>query len=153
GKALVRKIRFVVQGREAQTRAGESGLAINGFDRVTVEECTFTPAGVSPGHDGPAALALMLRGGIANLLKCYFAPGCVGVEVNGPGQVGMGECAIAPQHAGIRVTRTANDAQGDTDLSLTHCSALMTNIGAAAGAVVEIDNEVPCAVRAGHCLF
>jgi hypothetical protein len=154
GKAQIRKVRFVVQGRgEAQTRSGESGVAINGFDRVTVEECTFTSNGISTGHDGPAALALALKGGIASLLKCYFGPGCVGLEVNGPGQVGMGECAIAPQHAGVRVTRTGSDAAGETDLSLNHCTALMTNIGAAVGAVVEVDNEVPCVVHSGHCLF
>lgn len=151
GKAHVRKVRFVLPKKDGHS--GESGLAINGFDRVTVEECTFTPTAANIGQDGPAALAVDLHGGIANFFKCYFAPGCVGVEVNGPGQVTAGECAIAPQRAGVRVTRSPNDSVGETELSLSHCTAMLTTIGGAAGAVVEVDDSVPCVVRAGHCLF
>jgi hypothetical protein len=147
GRAFLRKIRFILPEKDGDV--GESGLVIAGFDRVTVEDCTFTATGQRTVQKGPAALAVALKGGIANLLRCYFAPGCVGLEVDGPGKMTATECAIAPQHAGVRVSRSAADAVGETELNLIHCSALLTPIGA----VVELDDGVPCVVRAGHCLF
>ncbi len=48
GKATVRHVRFVLP--EKLGNAGESGLAITGFDRVNVEECTFTVTGQQPVH-------------------------------------------------------------------------------------------------------
>ncbi|HKB06485.1 MAG TPA: serine/threonine-protein kinase [Gemmataceae bacterium] len=144
GSAIVRGIRFFLPERDAEDE--ESGLLISGFDRVTVEGCTFATR-YQP-QRGPAALSVVLRGGLAVLAKCYFAPGCVGLFVDGPGRVAATDCALGPQNAGVRVGRTA-EAAGETELSLTHCSALLPN----GGALVEVADQVPCVIRAGLCLF
>ncbi len=87
------------------------------------------------------------------MFRCYFAPGCIGLEVDGPGKVTASECAIAPQFAAVRVIRSAIDLVGDTELTFSHCSALLTNVLTNVGAIVEVEDYVPCIVRAGHCLF
>jgi serine/threonine protein kinase len=148
GKATVKGIRFVLPDRDGDV--GEAGLLIGGFDRVTVEECTFATTGQRAIQKGPAALAMQIHGGSVTMSRCYFAPGCVGVEIDGPGKVSLTECALAPHYSGIQVSRsTTESVAGDTELLFNHCSALLTAIGA----VVEIEDAVSCVVRAGHCLF
>ncbi|HJZ60275.1 MAG TPA: serine/threonine-protein kinase [Gemmataceae bacterium] len=144
GSAMVRGIRFVFPDKDGS--ADEAGLLITGFDRVTVEDCTFTRADAT--GDGRAGLAVALAGGAATVNRCYFAPGAVAVAIEGPGRVTATECAIAPHQAGFRVTRPAGDESGDIDLTLRHCSALLT-----VGAVVEVGDGVPCTMQAGYCLF
>ena len=146
GSAAVQGIRFILPAVDDDDE--DAGLIIAAFDRVTIEDCTFATE-YRTVRDGPAALGLVLRGGSAALSRCYFARGCVGVTVDGPGRVTATECAIGPQHAGVRVIRTATDVSGETEVTFTHCSALVP----ANGAVVEVDDQVPCVVRAGHCLF
>lgn len=147
GKASIQGVRFSLPEREVGG-ADDAGLLVTGFEQVKIEGCTFTPK-VKAGQRGPAALALSVRGGTAAVTKCYFAPGCVGVAVDGPGRVALSDCALALQHAGVRVTRSAAEPAGETHLVLTHCSALLSGDGAA----VEVGDGVPCLVRAGLCLF
>ena len=146
GVATVRGVRFILPEKDDDDE--QVGLLIAGFDRVLVEKCTFFTE-YKTAHEGPAALGIALRGGAAVLNQCYFARGCVGVMVDGPGRLSATECAIGPQHAGIRVVRTVADPAGETELTLTHCSALMRS----GGAVIDIGDGVPCVIRAGHCLF
>jgi hypothetical protein len=147
GSAVVRGIRFVLADVDA--RDEEAGLLIAGFDRVAVEECTFATRNPSNQQGRPAALAVDLHGGLAALARCYFAAGCVGLFVDGPGRVTATDCAIGPQTAGVRVGRFTADGGGDTDVSLTHCSAFIPN----GSALIDVDHQIPCVVRAGLCLF
>src|SRR5262249_1589498 len=137
GTASVSGIRFMLHGIDDDDEY--SGLLISAFDRVNVDKCIFATA-YRTVREGPAALGIVLRGGSARLAHCYFAPGSVGVTVAGPGRVTASECAIAPHHAGVRIVRTPADPAGETELTLTHCSALMRS----QGAVIEIGDEVPC---------
>ncbi|MBO0700379.1 MAG: hypothetical protein J2P46_18420, partial [Zavarzinella sp.] len=147
GSATVRGIRFILP--ELDSGDEEAGLFIGGFERVTVEECTFVTRNPANQAGRPAALAVDLHGGLAALAKCYFATGCVGLMVDGPGRVTATDCAIGPQSAGVRVGRLNPDGGGDTEVSLTHCSALLPN----GSALVEVDQQIPCIVRAGLCLI
>jgi hypothetical protein len=144
GTATVRGVRFMLPGRLG--RDEDAGLLVTGFEKVTIEDCTFGPMH-RPTQEGPAALAVVLRGGLAALAKCYFAPGCVGLFVDGPGKVTATQCAIAPQHAGVRVGRSEADER-PTEVALTNCSALLPN----GGTLVEVADQVPVIVRAGLCL-
>jgi serine/threonine protein kinase len=146
GTATVKGIRFVLP--EVGGDDEESGLLIAGFDRVVIEDCTFS-TGYRTARDGPASLGVILRGGSTMLSRCYFAPGCVGLLVDGPGRVSASECAIAPQLAGVRVIRSLPESVGETELSFDHCSALLSSTGA----VVEIGDGVPCSIRPTYCLF
>jgi serine/threonine protein kinase len=147
GTATVRGIRFVLWGVDDDDE--DAGLLIAGFDRVTVEECTFA-TGYRTIRDGPAALEVVLHGGSAAITKCYFAPGCVGLAIDGPGRVTASECAIAPHQAGVRILRRATlEVAGETDFTFTHCSALVP----ARGALVDVGDMVPAIIHAGYCLF
>lgn len=146
GTATIRGIRFQLPDLDGDP--DEAGLVVSGFDRVSVEECTFVSASRTP-RDGPAALAIFLRNGLAALAKCYFAPGSVGVLVDGPGRLTASECALGPHHAGIRVVRSNADLAGETEVRLTHCSALMSM----GGSLIELGDKVPCTMRAAYCLF
>jgi hypothetical protein len=142
GTATVRGVRFNLVG-PADT--ADAGLVIAGFARVRVEECTFSPPNSG---SGPTALLLPTRGTATELKRCYFARGTVAVAVHGPADVKAEQCAFAPQQAVVRVTRPDDEA-GETTVSFTHCTALLDS----RGALVEAADEVPCAVRAGNCLF
>ncbi len=146
GTASVKGIRF--QLPDADGDDADAGLLVSGFENVNIEECTFS-TGYRSSRDGPAGLGLVLRGGSATIGKCYFAPGCVGSWIDGPGKVSLIECAIAPQFVGVRVLRSSADLTGDTELSFTHCSALLP----ATGALIELGDQVPCSIVASHCLF
>jgi serine/threonine protein kinase len=146
GTAYIRGVRFWLPALDSDDE--DTGLLVTGFDRVTVEDCSFT-TGYRPNRDGPSAIAVVLRDGSADFTRCYFAPGCVGVAVDGPGRVSLTECAIAPHYAGVRVVHSAADATGETELTFSHCSALTP----ANGTIVELGDLTPCIVRAGHCLF
>ncbi|HEX3150702.1 MAG TPA: serine/threonine-protein kinase [Gemmataceae bacterium] len=156
GTATIRGIRFQLPNLEDDSdqanlvRHGpdEAGLVVSGFDRVTFEECTFVSASRAP-RDGPAALAIFLRSGLASLAKCYFAPGSVGVLVDGPGRLTATECALGPHHAGVRVIRSNAELVGENEIRLTHCSALMST----GGSLIEVGDKVPCSMRAAYCLF
>ena len=142
GTAVVRGVRFTLVG---PADAADAGLVIAGFPNVRVEECTFaTPTSGS----GPTALLLPTPGAVTRLTRCYFARGAVGVGVLGPAELRAEDCVFAPQQAVVRVTRP-EDETGETTVSLTRCTALLES----RGALVEAADEVPCAVRAGHCLF
>jgi serine/threonine protein kinase len=153
GSATIRGVHFVFPGRDGEPH--EAGLVVAGFDRVTFEECTFTPPAERnrdeerAGGNGAAAVAVVLDGGSAAFTRCYFAPGSGGLSANGPGRVSATECALGPQHSAVRVLRPGGDLKDPTEVSLTHCSTLLPLNGAA----VEIDDEVPCIVRAAFCLF
>jgi hypothetical protein len=128
---------------------------VAGFDRVTFEECVFTPQAEKtrdddrPGGNGASAVAVVLGGGSATFFRCYFAPGSGALAANGPGRVTATECALGPQRSAVRVLRPGGDLKDPTEVTLTHCSALLPLDGAA----VEIDDSVPCVVRAAFCLF
>src|SRR4051794_13494666 len=152
GTATIRGVRFVFPDMDGEP--GEAGLVVTGFDRVAFEECTFAPpprAGRDdrPPANGAAAVAVVLGGGSASFFRSYFAPGSGGLAVDGPGRLSALECALGPQHAAVRVLRPAGDLRGTTEVTLTHCSALLPFDGA----VVEVGDLVPCVVRAAFCLF
>jgi hypothetical protein len=153
GTAVVRGIRFVFPDVDGE--AGQAGLVVTGFDKATVEECTFAPPprssrdGDHSPANGAAAATMILRGGSAGLSQCYFAPGSGGLAIDGPGHVTASECALGTQHAAIRVGRSATDQKGETELTLTHCSALLP----AGASVVQVDDSVPCVIKAAFCLF
>ena len=146
GTAWVRGIRFVLPDRDADNE--HTGLLVTGFDRVTVEQCQFVNTTRSP-RDGAAGLAVVLNYGSALVSRCYFAPGSVGLAVLGPGRVKAEECAFGPLHASVRVARTSDDLAGETELTLSHCTALVP----AGGAAVEVGDQVPCIIRPAGCLF
>ncbi len=142
--AIVKNIRFVFPdptGTEA-----DAGLVVGGFTQLTVEDCTFTPTGGTT-RKGPAALALKLSGALADLRRCYFGMGGVGVWLFGPGKVTADQCAMASHHAAARVSQDEFET-GTTEITMMHCSTLLSG-----GAVVEVDDGVACQFRAGHCLF
>jgi serine/threonine protein kinase len=153
GSVAVHGIRFVFPDRDGEPH--EAGLVVAGFDRVTFEECTFTPPsantrdGDRPATNGAAAVAVVLGGGSASFSRCYFAPGSGGFTANGPGRVTAYECALGPQHSAVRVLRPGGELKETTEVTLIHCSALLPRDGA----VVEIGDMVPCVVRAAFCLF
>ena len=95
-------------------------------------ERTLRPRTGLPGSELPSAptapcrvLAVVLNYGSTRLFRCYFSPGAVGLAVLGPGRVLAEECAFGPLHAAVRVARPGDDLVGETELSLTHCSALV----------------------------
>jgi serine/threonine protein kinase len=142
GRAVVRGVHFNLVG---QTDDADAGLVIAGFPEVRLEECTFSPA--RPGS-GPTALLLPTKGSVAELRQCYFARGGTAIAVLGPSELKAEQCAFAMQQAVVRVTRPDDEA-GETVVSFAHCTALLDT----GGALVDVADEVPCVVRAGHCLF
>jgi serine/threonine protein kinase len=146
GTAHIRGVRFVLPALDSDDE--DTGLLVAGFDRLTIEDCIFM-TGYRPNRDGPSAVHVILNDGTAEFSRCYFAPGCVGLSVDGPGRVSMTECAIAPHYAGIRIHRSTPELSGETELVMSHCSALTP----ANGALIELGDLAPAVVRVGHCLF
>ncbi|WP_157369041.1 serine/threonine-protein kinase [Zavarzinella formosa] len=146
GSLTIRGVRFQFPSAEGDSE--NAGLLISQFGRVTVEACTFTSSfkGGRDGRDGPAELAVDSVGCNLTLTQCYFAPGYVGVRLDAPTHLSATECAFAPHHAAIRVMK--DDDTSDSELVFKQCSALLTS-----GTLVEIGDNVGCAVQAGHCIF
>jgi hypothetical protein len=142
GTLTLRGIRFVGGGGDMDADA--AAIAISGFERVTIEQCSFRTA-QRPTQSGPTLLHL--HSGQTQLKQCYFAPGAIGVTLAGGAKVHASECAFGPQHALFRVTRLA-DETSENEIKLDHCSALLLS-----GAIVELEDRVPCQITAGHCLF
>jgi hypothetical protein len=155
GSAIFRGIRFVVPDILSDTQ--DAGLVVTGFGNVTFEGCTFARLRKSIEGDRPvvteanlgAGVAVVMSGGSTAFDRCYFAPGAGGLAVDGPGRVDFSECALGPEHAAVRVVRPHGDTAGTTEMSFTHCSALLP----IKGSLVELGEKVPCLIRAALCLF
>jgi len=152
-KVEIRGIRFeFVESAERD----QTGISLLDVDQIEVYGCIFATPGKSPPQDGPAAFAvtqLKPRDTEAKLKfnRCYFAPGCVAVQITGNGgrqSVQATECAFGPQYAAFRVE---GDAVEPLQIRLDKCSVLMS--AGSMSSVVEIGDQVPCVIEAGGCLF
>lgn len=137
--------------------AGQAGILLFNAEGFEFDECSFVPPLPSrrtEPRDGPAVVAVMhdlsketSPEGAFN--RCYFAPGCVAIQIQSGMQARIAECAFGPQFAAVRVQAvTGVEARSASIVRFESCS-LLTN----GGAVVEIGDQVPCKIRAGHCLF
>jgi serine/threonine protein kinase len=135
---------------------GHVGLSILNVDQIDIKNCSFAPP-LRKGDpvDGLSALALhqlVAKDSTATLEQCWFAPGSVAVHLlkNGAQSLQATECAFGPQFAVVRVqgqTASAEERHA-AEVQFKSCSMLMTR-----GAVVDVDDQVPCRVTAGWCLF
>ncbi len=152
-KVRFRGIRFEFVAPRPE--AGQAGIQLFNVDQVEVDDCSFTPP-LRRGEplDGPAAVAILHdltkeTAPEAAFSRCYFAPGCVALQMQAGIQMRLAECAFAPQFAAVRVQNIAGtESRSPAIVRLESCSLL-----AYGGAVVEIADQVPCKVRAGRCLF
>lgn len=150
----LRGIRFEFVADADET--GRSGIALTNIDDIDIQECSFVPPALNGMPDeGSAALAVVQlapKQAMVHLDRCWFSAGSIGVLVrkNGDFKFRLSECAFAPLDAAVFVQAAADesDPRKPAEIRLESCSALMTH-----GAVVTIDNQVPCELAAGWCLF
>jgi serine/threonine protein kinase len=152
----LRGIRFecVFNGPEP----GQTGVSLLNVDEIDVDDCSFVPVAqkIEP-ENGPAVLAIQQEAAKdttpeARIRRCWFAPGCVAMQLQKTGwqRLQAVECAFGPQHAVLRVGEQFAGAETHkpAEINFTSCSMLMTQ-----GAVVEIEDDVPCHISASWCLF
>ena len=151
-RVRIRGIRFEFVATNPEP--GMVGIHLANVDQFDVEDCTVAPP-LRKGEpvDGPSAIAIVQNmakepSPEANFNRCYFAPGCVGVQIQAGLQMRVTECAFGPQFAAIRVQTAGGDGRDPAIVRFESCSLL-----AAGGALVEVGDQVPCKVRAGRCLF
>ncbi len=145
--AQFRRIRFEFT-ESSDTESSFAGIQFEGVKQVSFEDCWFIPQAKKNAQVSPANWCVGANSELRSkveLSRCYFAPGAVAMRLEGRADVNVVECAFAPQSVIFQVQSLDTEP---VQITLERSTAMMLN-----GAIVELDNQVPCKVQAGNCLF
>ncbi|MFO0806914.1 MAG: hypothetical protein U0791_27745, partial [Gemmataceae bacterium] len=151
-------IRFEIEFDESSEPSSDfTGLAIQNATEVEFADCQFVPDG-DPKRNTAASVAVSNAAGEpirANLLRCLFAPGWIGLRVPSRSDVTVTDSGFAPHASAIQVrddgAAEETPGVGTTNITMDRSSFMLDGYSAA----VDVDVSATADVRiaAGYSVF
>jgi serine/threonine protein kinase len=160
GTVKLNGIRFEIAGDETTAPGRDfTGLAIRDASNVEFTDCQFVPDPEAK-KNWTASVAVNNSAGEpirANLLRCLFAPGWIGLRVPSRSDVTVTDSGFAPHASAIQIrddARRDDDAPAGaaaTSITMERSSFMLDGYSAA----VDMDPSatLDAKINAGHCVF
>jgi serine/threonine protein kinase len=154
GKAIISGVRFSINA--TGTAIAMAGLAQRDGGTLLARDCEFVQSGFArePEQRHMASIQLPASASMGGLQqsitleRCFFRGGDDALQLTGSAGVHLIDCAFGP-HTALVHCSGPDVVMRETEVALTHCSALLEG----ASAAFLFDGGASCKMFVNHCLF